>query len=384
MVANTENAEYSKKPKKYFLLAISICLAFIPCSILFKTIFYKSPEEQLAAIEASLAIPNSENAAIYYNAFLTDSNNIAILNNLKSYLPAITNYTPWQSDNDPNGSVMLRKYNLFIKNIVEISKIPEARFSFNINDFLSNRIYSYLRNITVILSWAGANDIGDGRIDEAINKFISQVLIAGHLNQQPMRIYKQVGIGIESVGLKNIRDITMYKDITEEQLLLLDKIISNTQNFIGQDKKLEDKVNSLHKTITDPTKNYPFISRIKVFFTSYFSRRQNEKIWKENTFRLISLQRASRIMIALRLYQKQNSKWPETLDEIKSSLSPENFTDEMNNSSFVYRLSGDSFVLYSKGPDNIDNNHQKSSDDIVYWFHAETQVTEKQTADPNE
>lgn len=381
--AKLNNAN-ANRPNNLLRIIYILIFLFIMSFVTWRVFFYKSPQEQLAAIEKSLAIPDSENAAIYYNTFLTDSNNIAILNNLKSYLPAITNYTPWQSDNDPNGSAMLKRYDLFIKNIMDISKIHEARFSFSINDFLSNRISSYLRNTTVILSWVGANDIRDGRIDEAINKFSSQILIACHLNQQPMRIYKQVGIGIESVGLKNIRDITMCADITEEQLLLLDTIVSKTQNYIGQDKKLEGKVNSLYAVIVNPTKNYPFVTRIKIYITSYLSRRQNEKIWKENLLRRISMQRATRIMIALRLYQKHNSKWPETLDEIKSLLPKEYFTDKINNSTFIYRFSGNNFVLYSKGTDNIDNNYQNSSDDFVFWDPSETYTIEKQTITPNQ
>ena len=378
-----KETKISERPNKLLKLIFAFLFLIIISFVLLRIFFYKTPQEQLAAIEASLAIPDSENAVVYYNTFFADSNNIAILDELWSHSPA-SNYQPWQSESDHEGSAIFRKNHMFFENFIGISKIPEARFSFDFYDFLNNRISSHLRNITFVLSRAGANDIGDGRIDEAIKKFTSQIMIACHLNQQPMRIYKQVGVAIESVGLGNIRDITMHDNITREQLTLLDTIVSETQNYIGQDKELEDKVNSLHSARVDMTKDYPFINRIKVWFTNRLSKRQNEEIWQKFLLRRMSIQRTNRIMIALRLYQIENSKWPETLDEIESSLPPENFIDAMNNSSFVYKLAGDSFILYSKGPDNIDNNHQKSSDDIVFWEPTGTQVIQKQATDPNQ
>jgi len=382
MLKNNENKKVSKKSKKYFLLIISLCFVFILFFILYKSFFYTSAEEQLAAIEASRAIPDSENAAVYYNMFLTDSNNIAVLDELFNNYAQASHYLPWKSDSNPEGSAILQEHHLFFENFAEISKIPKARISFDSSDFLNKRIYVYFRKIAFILSWAGANDIGDGRIDEAINKFTSQVMIGCHLNQQPVKINKQVGIAIESVGLKNIRDLTMYEDITKEQLKLLDTIVSETQNYIGQDKELEDKIEKLLNAAQ--SKNKTFITRIKMWFTNLQTRNTEEEDWQKHLLRRISTQRASRIMIALKLYQKQNSRWPQTLNEIESSLPKENFTDAMNNSDFVYKLLDDSFIFYSKGLNNIDDNNKTGSNDIIFWSPPKSQSLEKNTPDPNE
>jgi hypothetical protein len=378
MSENTENTKGSKKSKKYILLSIAVIILIF---LLFRFLFYKSAEEQLAEIEASRTIPDSKNAAVYYNMFFTDSNNIAILDVLFSSYSQASHYLPWTSNSDQKGSAALKKNKEFFNKFIEISKINEARFPIITDDFNRNNILSNIRVITFILAWAGANDLGDGRIDEAMNKFISQAMIGCHLNQQPVRIYKEVGVAIDAVGLKNIRDLTMNKDITIEQLRLLDKVVAETQNYVGHDKELEEKVNNLLLGIKPP--NITFMTWIKQWFINLLNRKQAEKRWQDSLLREISTQRASRILIALRLFQKQNSRWPEILSEIESSLPKENFTDAMNKSDFVYKLLDNSFILYSKGLDNIDNNNKKGFDDVIFWSPTTSQTTPKQNTDPN-
>ena len=150
---NTNDKARDKRSKKYFLLIVSILIIGTFIFLLCRSLFYKSAEEQLAAIEASRTIPDSENAAVYYNIFLTDSNNTAILEELFNSYAQASYYLPWQSNSNPEASAILIKYHLFFERFIEISKIPDARFSFDFYDFLNNRISSYLRNITFILSW---------------------------------------------------------------------------------------------------------------------------------------------------------------------------------------------------------------------------------------
>ncbi len=68
--------------------------------------------------------------------------------------------------------------------------------------------------------------------------------------------------------------------------------------------------------------------------------------------------RGARIIITLRRYKNQNGHWPENLDEIKPLAPAEIFVDPINNDSFVYKLTEESFTLYSKGKNNIDEDGQ--------------------------
>ena len=77
----------------------------------------------------------------------------------------------------------------------------------------------------------------------------------------------------------------------------------------------------------------------------------------------------------MRRYKNANSRWPEKLDDVNNLAPIEVFVDPMNNSSFVYKRTDDSFTLYSKGKNGIDEGGKHDSDnedecmldDIVFW-----------------
>jgi hypothetical protein len=70
----------------------------------------------------------------------------------------------------------------------------------------------------------------------------------------------------------------------------------------------------------------------------------------------IAEQRSASIIIALRRYKNEHGQWPEKLDDIRSLASAEFVVDPFNNDSFVYKLTDNSFTIYSKGNNNIDEN----------------------------
>ena len=91
--------------------------------------------------------------------------------------------------------------------------------------------------------------------------------------------------------------------------------------------------------------------------------------------RVTSGQTGSRLIIALRCYKNQNGHRPERLEDIKPLTPAEIFIDPINNGSFVYKLTDDSFKLYSKGKNNIDdggkrdkgNEEKTGTDDWLIW-----------------
>ena len=62
-------------------------------------------------------------------------------------------------------------------------------------------------------------------------------------------------------------------------------------------------------------------------------------------------------------------QWPESLDDIKSIAPANIFVDQFNNGSFAYKFTDDSFKLYSKGKNNIDDKgrRRRGGDDWPIW-----------------
>jgi hypothetical protein len=86
----------------------------------------------------------------------------------------------------------------------------------------------------------------------------------------------------------------------------------------------------------------------------------------EMYLRSTTQKRGTLISVSLRRYKDKHGFWPKFLDEIEALTSPEVLIDPTNGGPFVYRRTDDSFTLYSKGKDNIDDNGE-SPDDWPIW-----------------
>jgi len=74
--------------------------------------------------------------------------------------------------------------------------------------------------------------------------------------------------------------------------------------------------------------------------------------------------------MALKRYKNKYSKWPKDLDEIKSMVVEHILVDPLSSRSFVYKLTNDGFILYSKGKNNLDEGGRKKdgADDWPIWL----------------
>lgn len=85
----------------------------------------------------------------------------------------------------------------------------------------------------------------------------------------------------------------------------------------------------------------------------------------------ISDNRATQIVFHLRRYKDAHGYWPQSLEEIKATAPAEIFIDIVNDGEFMYKLTEDSFTLYSKGKNNIDDQGQRKGktekDDFLFW-----------------
>jgi hypothetical protein len=76
-------------------------------------------------------------------------------------------------------------------------------------------------------------------------------------------------------------------------------------------------------------------------------------------------------MVALKRYENEHGRWPESLYGIKDLVPAEILVDPINGGSFVYKLTEENFTLYSKGKNNIDEGGERSrqsgADDWLIW-----------------
>ncbi|MHC4388851.1 MAG: hypothetical protein ACYSX1_09610 [Planctomycetota bacterium] len=100
--------------------------------------------------------------------------------------------------------------------------------------------------------------------------------------------------------------------------------------------------------------------------------------FREIYLRLATERRGTLILIALRRYKNKHGFWPDFLDEIEGLTSTDLLIDPTNGGPFAYRRADDSFTLYSKGKDNIDDNSD-DFDDLLIWPNRYYKYKEENT-----
>ena len=177
-------------------------IVVIICCLVWKIILWncRSADEQLAAIEAARAIPDAENAAVYYTRFFTDPNNASILDDIFSYvaravrdaedpvlyytrlffdfnitstLDYFYKYTPsaysapWLGSELPQLAAKLKTHRSFIQTLLDISEMQQARFPVYPGPGSDSlQVRKDMRKVVFVLSWAAGNDLAAARRPE--------------------------------------------------------------------------------------------------------------------------------------------------------------------------------------------------------------------------
>ncbi len=363
----TNNAK--RRFGRFRLIFVGVVVLTIICCLAWKAGWwdFRSVDEKLAAIDAELAIADSENAAIYYTRFLTDPDNATILDDLYIHTPSAY-ADPWADSENPELAAELKTHRAFIQTLLDISQMPEARFPVYPDPNSGGSMLRDMRKVTFILSWAAANDLAEERIDAAHSKYRCQMQLARHLQQQPAMYYRSVGTAIEAVASGNIRRAVMQDGITPEQLRSLEMILETPPNLNEVDAEIAARVDRL---IEEKERlRLPLGERFKQWLLDRGSRRQREQRQRLIRLRLEAIRRATPILIALRRYKEDAGAWSETLEQIEPKLPEQMLIDPQNGGPFVYkRRWGDGFVFLSKGPNAIDEHGSFSgrADDWLIW-----------------
>ena len=327
---------------------------------------FRSVDAKLAAIDAELAIADSENAAVFYRRFFSDPKNAAALNDLYGHTSSAY-VEPWTDKERPELTAGLKTHRAFIQTLLDISQMQNARFPVYPDPNSGLFVLRDVRRVLFVLSWAAANDLAQGRFDAAHSKYLCQMQLARHLQQQSATYYRSVGLAIEATASGNIRRAAMRDGATEEQLRSLETILEKPPNQNEADAEIAARVDLL---IEEKERSHlPLVERFKQWLLGSGSRKQREKKQRLIRLRLDAVRRATPILIALARHKEETGVCPETLEQIEPKLPEQMLTDPQNNGPFVYYRDGEHFVFYSKGPNGTDDggSYSRPADDWPIW-----------------
>ncbi|MHC4639139.1 MAG: hypothetical protein ACYTBP_15165 [Planctomycetota bacterium] len=380
----------SRANKRLWLAPVLFILAFAAVFI-YKSgrLNQKSLEEQLAAIEAKRTIEDEENAALIYNKLLEDFD-------MDSFHPDFwdsnfhdkTFKKPWSSKDFPELAKWLNSHENTINILLEATKKEKCRFLIIIDFSDPNKANESYRRSSSIRRWArllifaGNNDLGEGRTDEALKKYFAVLQMANHLYQQPVLTNILVGYALESLGTARLKELIIEHQTTPDHLDIIENKFQLIQNYWKIDWKMTSDVEHLSEIYERRR-----IGLLRQLKQKYQFRGLDDKI--DYIHNMILSERAgTRILIALKRYKDKNGDWPESLEDIKTSASSEFFIDPVNKGEYIYKRTQDGFQLYSKGKNNVDDNGKddynsddRRADDRMIW---PTYTYKKQQEDTND
>jgi len=362
----------TKRSKKHLRLIVIIIIVVFFGSLFLFIRRYNNVNKQLAAIEAAHAIPDSENAAIIYNQLLEKyDNSIFKPIFLTPELDDLTRKQPWSGKDYPELAKWLEEQQDITEELLQVSNFGKCLFPILIPlpEGLNARNVrlATMRHWAFFLVRSANNDIAEGRIDHGLQKYLCLIHMGRHNRQQPVAVDFLVGIAIETLALQRIRFLIMTDDITDEHLQAIETTLIYTGKDSNQVWENMLEVENLYDRKIPKTGS--LLKRLKDWWLNRNDWEATFNRIHEIKLRFLADQRGTEILIALRSFKNKTGRWPESLEEIRDLVSQGILIDPQNNSPFVYKLTDNSFTLYSIGPNNIDDfgGHGSRADDRAIW-----------------
>lgn len=356
------NTKHSKK--RLWSIAIIIITVCFGLLLLF-IIQYKTVEQRLAAIDAARTITDAENAAILYNQLL-DKYDKSAFSSLSIDPNDIAYKKLWLSEDYPDLAKWFEERQEITINLLQLYKFEKCRFPIpSFPDGISTTVNrtQTIRRWAYFLARSANNDIAEGRIEKALEKYFCIIRLGRHSFQQPVALDILTGIAIESISLQKFRICIIETDLTEEQIQTIEKAIKQSDNEWTREWNNMIEVERLYN------KQLPFLDRLKSWWQNMQGRKSTFDRMNEINQRFLADRRGTEILIALNRFRKKTGQWPESLDYIKPFVKQDILIDPQNNGPFVYKLTENGFNLHSIGLNNIDEDgrYRNGADDRPIW-----------------
>jgi hypothetical protein len=348
----TDNAKH--RIGRFWSAFVILTAVAIICCLVWKISLWNSRtvDAQLAAIEAARAIPESENAGIAYRKLAGE------YLPLPQYPPVVdkqalilTVKKPWFSKDYPRLAAWLDERQDLISKLLNISKMEKCRLPIPSDrqqmSYFANPVRQ-MRGWAYLLVRSANMDAAEGRIDAAIEKYACVLQMGSHLCQQPVLTYYNNGIAKESLVLDVLKEFITQTELMEKQLTAIEATLPPAENKWKQHSRMMVKIQRLFER-----KGRPRIIDWRKYweYRKATSKSDDHLLDVTDSFNLRTLtnRRSVHILIALRRFKNKTGRWPQSLDQIKPSLSKETLTDPRDNTTFVYELTGEDFRLGSRG-----------------------------------
>jgi hypothetical protein len=191
-------------------------------------------EKELAELRTRYAIPDEQNAAFAYNEIFenldVDSNQPEFF--IKS--KPSSEDGPWLSKDHPETAEWLKGHKDTIEKLLQAAKKDKCSFFPICTDPVGYVKYTErlpkVRDSESLIISAANNDLAEGRIDAALEKYLCVFRMANHMYQQPAMLFHMVGYAVEYLAFVQLNRFVIQGRPSPEQLLLISDSIIDVEN----------------------------------------------------------------------------------------------------------------------------------------------------------
>jgi energy-coupling factor transporter transmembrane protein EcfT len=187
-------------------------------------------DKELTELKAKLAIPEAENAATIYNE-LVETYGLYSVNPvfLNSEIGELTMRQAWSSKDYPELAEWLKQQKPVLASLKRATQKAKCRYPVVVSPYqINNRMgwHESMRLWVYLLLRAGNNDIGEGRINEGLEKYAAVFQMAEHLYQQRTVTDLMVGIAIEILAIRQLNSFAVTGGAMEEDLIFIKRALA--------------------------------------------------------------------------------------------------------------------------------------------------------------
>ena len=319
-----------------------------------------SVEDELAAIDAAHAIPAGENAAEDYAALVLDATTPPpdpLL--LPEEVRALTLAKPWRSADLPEAARWVEDHRAIMHGLQQAARKPKCWFPVSDTERREAKYFAMEYQGAMLLLRAANNDLGEGRVEPAMEKLLCVLQMERHLHSQAHPSEHSTGWAVGGEAMKRFGWVVVTQDIPDGWLTRLEAMLPSVEDTWDEESRQWNRITSLYVRKRRGT-------RMRLLYilgrTMGPGRAATRHIY--NAYLVES--RAGRILLALRRHKNTTGSWPAALSEIERDRPRETFIDPVSRKRFIYRPTGDTFLLYAVGSNAADEGGE-SGDDQFFW-----------------
>jgi hypothetical protein len=224
-------AAFKKKTAVYLALAFLMCIVIVIIWVFLPDKGNWRPysfDYEFNGIKATRAVPDNENAALIYQRLtveFNDSNAPSFFNDGNSPSTRVQ----WKGIEHPETAAFIDARQNIVTEVMMASNMDKCVFPLWKNQLdMPTENFDRMRHIASLLLSSANRDMGEYRIDEALEKYKCLVRMGRHIQSQPSFMQLMVGEAIERMAYTQLASVVIDSNLSRTQRDSIRQIIPGT------------------------------------------------------------------------------------------------------------------------------------------------------------